>query len=169
MQQYGADGNLVQILHASDGSTFTQVGGDITAPSPMTTQSIQISGGTSLSKIRLQAKNAASNRYYLDNIAVRYSNVLASYNNLSVNLTSQPVSGLSPNTNYYYRVRAVGGNSTSANSNTITVLTAPAAATASTTVQPTCAVTTGTIVVTAPIGAYEYNIDGGTLYVPAHR
>ena len=41
--------------------------------------------------------------------------------------------------------------------------TAPAAATASTTIQPTCAVATGTIVVSAPLGAgYEYNIDGGT-------
>ncbi|MES2284902.1 MAG: T9SS type A sorting domain-containing protein, partial [Bacteroidota bacterium] len=40
--------------------------------------------------------------------------------------------------------------------------TAPAAATASTTIQPTCALATGTIVVTAPTGAYEYNIDGGT-------
>ena len=38
----------------------------------------------------------------------------------------------------------------------------PAAATASTTIQPTCALATGTIVVTAPTGAYEYNIDGGT-------
>jgi len=38
----------------------------------------------------------------------------------------------------------------------------PAAATASTTVQPTCTVATGTIVVTAPLGAYQYNIDGGT-------
>jgi gliding motility-associated-like protein len=40
--------------------------------------------------------------------------------------------------------------------------TAPAAATASTTVQPTCAVATGTITVSAPLGAgYEYSIDGG--------
>ena len=43
------------------------------------------------------------------------------------------------------------------------VPTVPAVPTASTTIQPTCAVPTGTIVVTAPLGAaYEYNIDGGT-------
>ncbi|MBK9459737.1 MAG: hypothetical protein IPN94_09955 [Sphingobacteriales bacterium] len=35
-------------------------------------------------------------------------------------------------------------------------------ATASTTIQPTCALATGTVVVTAPTGAVEYNIDGGT-------
>ena len=38
----------------------------------------------------------------------------------------------------------------------------PAVPTASVTIQPTCAVPTGTIVVTAPLGAaYEYNVDGG--------
>ena len=41
--------------------------------------------------------------------------------------------------------------------------TEPAAATASTTVQPICAYPSGTITVSAPTGAgYEYNIDGGT-------
>ena len=40
---------------------------------------------------------------------------------------------------------------------------APAAPTASVTVQPTCAVPTGTIVVTAPTGAgLTYSIDGTT-------
>src|SRR6185295_2092209 len=42
------------------------------------------------------------------------------------------------------------------------VPTAPAAPTASVTVQPTCTVPTGTIVVSAPTGAgFEYSIDGG--------
>ncbi|MCW4468069.1 lamin tail domain-containing protein [Flavobacterium sp. MFBS3-15] len=48
---------------------------------------------------------------------------LPGYENLAVTTgTSQLVSGLSPVTTYYYRVRAVGGN-TSANSNTITAVT----------------------------------------------
>ncbi len=44
---------------------------------------------------------------------------------------------------------------------------APAAPTASVTVQPTCSVGTGTIVVTAPIegSGYSYSIDGGTTWV----
>src|SRR5207342_2546866 len=41
------------------------------------------------------------------------------------------------------------------------VPTAPAAPTASVTVQPTCAIPTGTIVITAPLGAFEYSLDGG--------
>src|SRR5512138_3895692 len=48
------------------------------------------------------------------------------------------------------------------------VPSAPAIPTASTTVQPTCAVPTGTIVVSAPLGAaYEYNIDGGAYQASA--
>src|SRR5258705_5068558 len=39
----------------------------------------------------------------------------------------------------------------------------PAAPTASVTVQPTCAIPTATIVITAPVGAgFEYSLDGGT-------
>src|SRR6185312_3647491 len=48
------------------------------------------------------------------------------------------------------------------------VPTAPAAPTASVTVQPTCAVPTGTVVVSAPTGAgFEYSIDGGAFQASA--
>lgn len=40
----------------------------------------------------------------------------------------------------------------------------PAAPTASVTTAPTCQVPTATITVSAPLGAYEYNIDGGPLW-----
>ncbi|HNW89943.1 MAG TPA: gliding motility-associated C-terminal domain-containing protein [Bacteroidales bacterium] len=60
-------------------------------------------------------------------------------------------------------VRSTADNTCVSTVTTITVNApvVPAAATASTTIQPTCAVVTGTVVVTAPTGAYEYNIDGG--------
>src|SRR5690606_14022623 len=47
--------------------------------------------------------------------------------------------------------------------------TAPAAPTASVTLQPTCAVVTGTIVVRAPAEGtgYQYNIDGGAYQASA--
>jgi trimeric autotransporter adhesin len=51
--------------------------------------------------------------------------LVTGYNNLSVAGTSQAVSGLTANTNYYYRVRAYSAASTSDNSDTITVLTGP--------------------------------------------
>uniref|UniRef100_UPI00375357B6 beta strand repeat-containing protein n=1 Tax=Flavobacterium sp. TaxID=239 RepID=UPI00375357B6 len=46
------------------------------------------------------------------------------YENLLVSGTSQLVTGLTENTNYYYRVRAQNASSTSLNSNVINVLTA---------------------------------------------
>lgn len=48
-----------------------------------------------------------------------FSNILAGYKDLTVSGTSRSVTGLSSGTPYYYRVRAVGSNSTSGNSNTI--------------------------------------------------
>lgn len=54
----------------------------------------------------------------------RAASFVAPYNNLAVAGTSQVVSGLTNNTNYYYRVRAAGTSFSSINSNTITATTA---------------------------------------------
>ena len=55
-----------------------------------------------------------------------FTNYVPGYNNLDVgNTTSYPVTGLSPNTTYYYRVRTYNGCATSANSNVKSVQTAP--------------------------------------------
>src|SRR5258707_2505243 len=43
----------------------------------------------------------------------------------------------------------------------------PVSPTASVTIQPTCAIPTGTIVITAPTGAYEYSLDGGAFQASA--
>jgi hypothetical protein len=48
---------------------------------------------------------------------------VSGYNGLSVSGTSASVTGLTSSTTYYYRVRAVGTNSTSGNSNIITAAT----------------------------------------------
>jgi phosphodiesterase/alkaline phosphatase D-like protein len=46
------------------------------------------------------------------------------YQNLDVGgTTSRSISGLAPNTTYYYRLRAYNGNGTSPNSNVIKVKT----------------------------------------------
>jgi hypothetical protein len=171
LSKYGTDPTLVQVLHASDGINFVQVGSDITAPSSMTSQTISITGGTVNSKIRIQAKSASNNRFYLDNFIISYSNILSSYNNLSVNNTSQNVTGLSPNTTYYYRVRATDG-SASTNSNVITVTTkkvpvvTPTISTYTYTgspVGPSSATNTGT----GTSYTFSYNGTGSTTYGPS--
>ena len=53
-----------------------------------------------------------------------FANYVPGYQNLNVgNVTNRNVTGLAPNTNYYYRLRAYNGNSTSPNSNVIQVKT----------------------------------------------
>ena len=49
--------------------------------------------------------------------------LVSGYDNLTVNTTSKSVTGLNPNTNYYYRVRAVAPSSTSTNSNVVSLST----------------------------------------------
>ncbi|MDY0152086.1 MAG: fibronectin type III domain-containing protein, partial [Candidatus Cloacimonas sp.] len=67
--QYGTDtSKFIQVLHATDGATFVQVGADISIPSPVATITVNITGGTANSKIKIQAKLAGSNRFYLDDI-----------------------------------------------------------------------------------------------------
>ena len=171
LQRYGSDNTSVQVYHAPDGVTFTQVGADIVTPVAMTTQLIAITGGTANSKIRIQARIASNNRYYLDNISVSANLLLPGYDNLNVgNVTSYPVSGLNAETNYYYRVRAVSGSNTSANSNPITVKTALADPTL-TGVAQTAAVCENTAAVFTLSGlipqstfSVSYTINGGTVH-----
>ncbi|HJT73802.1 MAG TPA: T9SS type A sorting domain-containing protein [Chitinophaga sp.] len=61
----------------------------------------------------------------IDDISITGSqgSFVTGYKDLLVNDTSLPVTGLSPNTTYYYRVRAFNGNTSGPNSNIITVTT----------------------------------------------
>ncbi|MFZ4402190.1 MAG: beta strand repeat-containing protein, partial [Bacteroidales bacterium] len=95
---------------------------------------------------------------------INFGSFITGYNDRDVlNVTTYDISGLNPHTTYYYRVYAYNSNlDVTENSNTITVLTTPATATASIT-HPSCTVGTGTIEITAPLGAdYEYSLDLGT-------
>ena len=53
-----------------------------------------------------------------------FANYVLGYQNFDVfNVTSRNVTGLTPNTQYHYRLRAYNGNGTSPNSNVIDVKT----------------------------------------------
>jgi beta propeller repeat protein len=63
---------------------------------------------------------------YLFDVSTKadFSSFVPGYENLNVgNTTSRYVTGLTPDTTYYYRVRAVSGSSTSENSDTISLRT----------------------------------------------
>ncbi|MCD4774026.1 MAG: fibronectin type III domain-containing protein [Bacteroidales bacterium] len=64
--------------------------------------------------------------YYLDVATDNgFTNFVSGYNNLQVSDTTYFVSGLSPETEYFYRVRAYNNGGTSGNSNVISATTLP--------------------------------------------
>ncbi len=69
-------------------------------------------------------------------------------------------SGLAANTTYTIIAKDAGGCTSTANF-TINAAPIPPSTPSATLTQPTCAIPTGTILITAPLGAYTYNINGG--------
>jgi len=74
--------------------------------------------------------STGATKYFLDvSTTVDFSTFVTDYNNKDVgNVTSYSVTSLSTGITYYYRVRASNSNGTSANSNSITVITGQLAA-----------------------------------------
>jgi hypothetical protein len=62
--KWSSDDPTVQVYHASDGINFVQVGSDISTTTDFQNHSIEITGGTASSKIKI----AGTERIYLDNI-----------------------------------------------------------------------------------------------------
>ncbi|MFT3885438.1 MAG: lamin tail domain-containing protein [Flavobacteriales bacterium] len=87
-------------------------------------------------RITMSTKVSGSN-FALDDVSINYSSftpsLVSGYNNLAVAGTSQAVTGLTTGTTYYYRVRAVGGACTTANSNTISAVPCAGASISATT------------------------------------
>src|SRR5690606_11833373 len=90
-----------------------------------------------------------------------FSSYVSGYNNLTVAGTTTNVTGLSANTTYYFRVRAVNSTGTSANSSTGTALSAP--------VSPVVAAATNVTNETftaswnSVVGAVSYRLDVSTV------
>ncbi|MGV3461452.1 MAG: T9SS sorting signal type C domain-containing protein [Flavobacterium sp.] len=117
----GTDAKSIQVQHAPNGSsTYTAVEAAWPLTADFATYSTTITNGSSNSRVRFFPIGAAPSRFHIDDIKIYYGNLLAGYSNLNVNaVTSYQVTGLNPDTKYYYRVRAYGPNCISSNSNTI--------------------------------------------------
>lgn len=60
------DPTILQVYHASNGTSFSLVSSDIYLEQDFNTYSVTISGGSINSKIKIQTKNSSKNRYYLE-------------------------------------------------------------------------------------------------------
>ena len=89
--KWTSDNSMVQIFHASDGVNFVQVGSDISTTDDFQAHSVEITGGTALSKIKI----GGTDRIYLDNIVI-YCGGSAPTPELTANPTSL--------TGFYYTV-----------------------------------------------------------------
>ncbi len=130
---------------------------DLTTPAATAASNITANSFTA----NWSAVNGATD-YWLDvSTTSGFSTFVTGYNMKEVgNVTGFDVTGLDPNTTYYYRVRASNNTGTSANSNTITVTTLLAAPVA---VDATNITTTGfTANWNASNGATNYWIDVST-------
>ena len=126
--KYGSDAGLVQVMHAPDGITFTQVGADLSPPATLTTQTISITGGTASSKIQITAKVASNNRFNLDNVQIEQpataSQFVPGYENRDMgDATTCAVTGLTEGVTYYYRAKAYNASTNSLYSETTNVTT----------------------------------------------
>ncbi|MBL7851126.1 MAG: fibronectin type III domain-containing protein [Cyclobacteriaceae bacterium] len=118
-------------------------------------------GGTASSFTANWGAVASATSYRLDvSTSSGFGSFVTGYNNLTVSGTSQPVTGLAVNTTYYYRVRAVNGGGTSANSTVITMATAtsPPSVSGATSISTTSFVANWSTVA----GAASYRLDVST-------
>ena len=65
--KWGTDASVVQVFHAADGVNFVQIGSDFTPTTDFQSTSIEITGGTASSKIKIGTN---VKRAYLDNINI---------------------------------------------------------------------------------------------------
>jgi phosphodiesterase/alkaline phosphatase D-like protein len=99
----------------------------LTAPAPPTATAAGSIASTSFNAN--WSASAGATAYRLDVATdTLFTSILPSYNNLNVgNVVTAAVNGLSPSTQYFYRIRGTNGTLTGDNSNVISLTTLPTA------------------------------------------
>nr|MBP8992298.1 hypothetical protein [Bacteroidales bacterium] len=67
---WSGDNAIIKVFHASNGTSFTQVGSEINLTNNYSFHSVVISGGTINSKIKIEATKVSNCRFYLDNFKI---------------------------------------------------------------------------------------------------
>ena len=123
-----AGGDAANYAYYVDGSSTPTGTGSFTGNTATTT----ISGLAATSSIRVQNRNTTSSTVFISGIKVYYTSTSGGVINVPVSgspftisapTTSNVVSGLLSNTNYYYTVEAVNGAAVSPSSNEVAVTT----------------------------------------------
>ena len=145
---YALNGNYYSSGVTADTTTAPAVPSSVSGNNSVTSSGFTVSWAAST--------GATSYRLDVDDNS-DFSSPLAGYTNLSVNGTSQAVSGLAANTTYYIRVRAVNATGTSSSSSSVSQLTAPA--TPSTPSASSVSTAGFTVSWSAVTGATSYRLD----------
>ncbi|RYE24540.1 MAG: hypothetical protein EOP51_07030, partial [Sphingobacteriales bacterium] len=149
----------VRAVNAAGTSASSTVASQITTPAAPATPTASLLGQTAFT-VSWGAVTGAVN-YRLDVSADGFSSFVSGYSDLTVNATSQALTGLAPGVQYSFRVRAVNAAGTSANSTANTQYTYPATPT---TPSASAVSTTGfTMNWTTVSGANSYLVDVSTI------
>ena len=169
MKGQGTDATSALLVEGYNGSTWTTIQDIKNPPTTGTTFTYSTASSPALPpdlvKFRFTYTRSAGNLSF-DDVSIIYataSSFVPGYNNLSVSGHSQTVSGLTGNTPYYYRIRATGTNSSSGNSNIITVTTGAVVSTPELTVSIPTLVGFTYVAGSGPSASQTYTLSGSNL------
>ena len=125
---YGSDSAAAIISVSTNGGSSYAIVVTNTFSGSMTTYTVELTGCTATTKIKIASRIASNCRFYLDEFKVMQGGAFSyvpGYENLFVTGTSVSVTGLQDSVTYYWRVAATGAECTGSYSTVTNVTTLP--------------------------------------------